>query len=95
MAELLPIAGWTAAAAAALVALDRLALWMERRGWIYWRRRRGRGSGVGNALLDVHALLEPDRRAMVDAIRSEDEEVEKDGAGGPKDPGRPEPGGRR
>lgn len=95
MSELLPIAGWIAAAAAALFALDRLALWMESRGWVYWRRSRGRGTGVGNALLEVHALLEPDRRAMVEAIRGEEEEVEEDEAGGPKEPGRREAGRRR
>lgn len=87
MPELLPLLAWLAVAAVALFALDRLALWAESRGWIYWRRSRRRGSaGVGNALLEVHALLEPDRRAMVEAIRSEDEEVEEDESGGPKDP---------
>ena len=25
---------------AALTAVDQLFLWMERRGWIYWRRRK-------------------------------------------------------
>ena len=25
---------------AALAAVDQLFLWMERRGWIYWRRRK-------------------------------------------------------
>ena len=28
------------AAIAALAAVDQLFLWMERRGWIYWRRRK-------------------------------------------------------
>ena len=28
------------AAIAALAAVDQLLLWMERRGWIYWRRRK-------------------------------------------------------
>lgn len=89
MAELLPVAGWIAAAVAAAFALDRLGLWMERRGWIYWRRSRRRGTaGAGNALLEVHALLEPDRRAMVEAIHEEGEEREEDEQGGPKDPGR-------
>ena len=27
-------------AIAALAAVDQLFLWMERRGWIYWRRRK-------------------------------------------------------
>ena len=28
------------AVVAALAAVDQLFLWMERRGWIYWRRRK-------------------------------------------------------
>jgi len=28
---------------AMLVAFDQLALWAERRGWIYWRRRKSSG----------------------------------------------------
>ena len=28
------------AAIAALAAVDQLFLWMERRGWLYWRRRK-------------------------------------------------------
>ena len=28
------------AAIAALATVDQLFLWMERRGWIYWRRRK-------------------------------------------------------
>ncbi|WAL43323.1 hypothetical protein OFA60_01790 [Actinomyces naeslundii] len=34
---------------AALAAVDQLFLWMERRGWIYWRRRKPdpRGAVLG------------------------------------------------
>ena len=37
------------AAIAALAAVDQLFLWMERRGWIYWRRRKPdpRGAVLG------------------------------------------------
>ena len=33
-----------------LAAVDRLFLWMERRGWLYWRRRKHdpRGSLLGS-----------------------------------------------
>ena len=36
-------------AIAALAAVDQLFLWMERRGWIYWRRRKPdpRGAVLG------------------------------------------------
>mgnify|MGYP000544628688 CR=1 FL=1 len=37
------------AAIAALAAVDQLFLWMERRGWLYWRRRKPdpRGAVLG------------------------------------------------
>ena len=37
------------AAIAALAAVDQLFLWMERHGWIYWRRRKPdpRGAVLG------------------------------------------------
>lgn len=43
---------------AVLVLLDRLGLWMERRGWIYWRKRRARGSVLGSAVLDLQKIFE-------------------------------------
>ncbi len=50
-----------------LFGLDRLALATERRGWIYYRHRRASPGGVGNALLEVQALIEPRVRATVEA----------------------------
>lgn len=47
----------------ALYVLDRLLLWMERRGWVYWRKTKRRtGPGVGNALLEIQTLVEPAAR---------------------------------
>jgi hypothetical protein len=53
------------------------------RGWFAWRRRRGT-AGVGNALLAIHALLEPDRRHAVEERQRRP--VEEDVAGEPPDP---------
>jgi hypothetical protein len=53
--------GWIAAAAGAAVGLfgaDRLFLWMESRGWIYWRRKRGSG-GCARVLTGVQEFVEP------------------------------------
>ncbi|MDF3288049.1 hypothetical protein [Streptomyces silvisoli] len=38
------VAGAVAALAAVLFLADRALLWMEARGWIYWRKRRGLSS---------------------------------------------------
>jgi iron-sulfur cluster repair protein YtfE (RIC family) len=42
----------------ALGLLDRLGLWMESRGWIYWRKRRAQGSPLGGTFLELHKIFE-------------------------------------
>jgi hemerythrin superfamily protein len=42
----------------ALGLLDRLGLWMESRGWIYWRKRRARGSALGATFLELQKIFE-------------------------------------
>jgi hypothetical protein len=57
----LHLIGWiatAAGAAGALFGMDRLFLWMERRGWIYWRRKRGSG-GCARVLTGVQEFVEP------------------------------------
>ncbi|OLO60910.1 hypothetical protein BKH23_07915 [Actinomyces oris] len=39
-------------AIAALAAVDQLFLWMERRSWIYWRRRKRDPRGALLGLID-------------------------------------------
>lgn len=58
---------WILIGAGALFALDRLALAAERRGWIFYRRHKASPGGVGNALLEVQAILEPRARATIEA----------------------------
>jgi len=43
----------------ALFAIDQLALWAERRGWLYWRKTKRRGGGVGDVFLGVEGNLNP------------------------------------
>ena len=56
-----------------LFVLDRLALWMERRGWIYWRKRKpsGRGGGLSGVLTDFQQLVEPEVRHVIEAREQE------------------------
>jgi len=42
--------------------LDRLGGWLERRGWIYWRKSRGYDGRLSQAFTEVHSLLEPATR---------------------------------
>lgn len=71
------------AAAAALYGLHRLALWMEDRGWIYYRRRRGSSGALGDAFLEVQSLVDPGQKAVLEARRQVADEAAE--AGDPPD----------
>jgi hypothetical protein len=51
---------------AGLFLLDRLLLALERRGWIYYRKRRGSSGALGNSMLEVQKILEPSKRHVVE-----------------------------
>lgn len=68
MGAAMGIFGWVAAAVAAFFLLDRLLLWLERRGWIYWRKRQ---AGIGAAstaglMGELHTLFGPGNRHVVE-----------------------------
>lgn len=56
---------WLAGIAAAAVAVDRVALWAEARGWIYWRHRKP-DSNAGGVFSDLVELFEPSHRHLVE-----------------------------
>lgn len=53
------LAAWILSTLVALFAFDRLMLWMERRGWIYWRRRHASPGTLGRAMLEMQSMVEP------------------------------------
>ena len=53
-------------AAVGLFLLDKLALWAEGRGWIYYRKKHSSGGAIGNAFLELQAFLEPSKRHVVE-----------------------------
>lgn len=62
--------------AAALVALDRLALWAESRGWLYWRRSERRGGGSLGLLEEIYQpsmihVFEEETRLQTEAEQDE------------------------
>lgn len=65
---------------AILLGLDRLLLWMERRGWIYWRKSKSSGTGIGNALLEIQSMLGPSRKNIVEVMKEDKREQEDSGA---------------
>lgn len=54
------------AVVAVLVAFDRLALWAERRGWIYWRKSEGGRDAGGGVLGVMDNLLNPATRHLLE-----------------------------
>jgi hypothetical protein len=64
-----------AALAVAIYALDRLGLWLEARGWIYYRTRRG-SVPLGRAVMETQALLDPSKRHVLEAQRTRPEEAD-------------------
>ncbi|HEX8154661.1 MAG TPA: hypothetical protein VF698_16125 [Thermoanaerobaculia bacterium] len=68
-----------AAIIAALVAIDRLALAAEERGWIYWRRRKASPGTRSAAMLEMQSLLEPGKRHVIEA-KAETREEDASGA---------------
>lgn len=53
------VALWIPAMIVALIAIDRLGLWAESKGWIYWRRTKRRGSAMSAILSDLNAVTNP------------------------------------
>jgi hypothetical protein len=73
----------------AIVVLDRLLLAAERRGWIYYRRSRGRSGSTASAFLEIQSMLEPSRKHVIEARQEKEED---DDAGDPPEPQRSDAG---
>jgi hypothetical protein len=66
--------GWFLAATVVVWSLDRLALWAEDRGWVYWRRRHGTG-GSATVLGDVFLLFQPNRAHVVEEQKRQQQTI--------------------
>ena len=67
-----------------LVLLDRLLLWLEARGWIYYRKKKANPGSLGSAMLEIQSMLQPSGEHVVEerrAVKSEEDE-----AGEPPEP---------
>jgi hypothetical protein len=71
---------WIVGTVVGLFVLDRALLWMESRGWIYYRRTRpGRGAATYH-LLEWNAVLDPTMRQVQEERIRERREEEESGA---------------
>ena len=73
-----------------IYAFRRLTRWMHRRGWIRWEMRRGTSSALGNAVIGVQTIFQPQVREVLEARL--EEACEEDDSGDPPEPGEREPG---
>lgn len=75
-----------------VVALDRLLLAAERRGWIYWRRSPPHRATAGHAMQSIEAIFRPEVQHVVEQRAAIDAEDDEDGE--PPDPPPPTPHAR-
>lgn len=66
----------------ALYGLHRLALWMERRGWIYYKTS-GTSSTRTNAFLALQSLIEPSKQYVLEERIRQQDELDQDQSGDP------------
>jgi hypothetical protein len=78
-------AAWIAGGLAALYTLHRVALWLERRGWLYYVNSRDHFAGRGSLLVAVAAAVDPTVRHLIEAQRAF-EVVEEEGIGDTEPP---------
>lgn len=72
-------------AVAVLVVLDRLLLMAEAKGYIYYRKRKASPASLGNAAMEIQAMLEPGGRHA--AVEQRRVRTEMDDEGDPPIPG--------
>lgn len=70
---------WLLAVVGALYALHRLGLWMESRGWIYYRKKHGSSGAAGSAFLEVQSLFEPGAQHVLEVKRNAGSEHDDSG----------------
>jgi hypothetical protein len=74
---LIEIALWICVAVAGAIVLDRLFLWMEARGWVYYRKVKRKGSA--GDILTGFGFTDPGTRHLEEARQEKVLEDEEDG----------------
>jgi hypothetical protein len=60
--------------------IDRVGLWLESKGWIYWRKRKSSG-GVGNAFQELNAFFHPSARHTIELKQKYSKQRDEQGDG--------------
>jgi hypothetical protein len=75
---MLEIVLWILVGVAGLILLDQLFLWMERRGWVYYRKVKPKSSGLGDIFVGSD-VFNPGARHLQEARHEHVLEEEDDG----------------
>lgn len=70
-----------------IILLDRAGLWAERKGWIYWRKKKASGNALGSTTLELQNIFESGKaRHVIEAKEDAKAEAPDPGSGRPSDP---------
>jgi hypothetical protein len=61
-----------------LFALDRLLLWMEKRGWLYYRTKHGSGGAASGVLTSMQQFVEPQVQHVIEMKEEAKQQVRRD-----------------
>lgn len=50
---------------------DKVGLWLERKGYLYYRNNKPQGGAFGSTLLELNAQLSPSNRYIVEMKQNE------------------------
>jgi hypothetical protein len=67
----------------ALYVLDKLGLWAERQGWMYYRHKPPTRTSIGNAMLELQRIFDPSKQYVVEE-RKKIKKEEKDSGDKPQ-----------
>ncbi|MBI2786846.1 MAG: hypothetical protein HYX60_11330 [Legionella longbeachae] len=69
----------------ALFLLDKFGLWLERKGWLYYRHEKSQGGVCGSVLQELNALLTPNNRHVIE-MKHNQAKYKKSEADAPSEP---------
>lgn len=64
---------------AVLAAADRLLLWLEERGWLYYRRRKPNLRGSVYHMLELQSVFDPGAEQVQEVIVEEEQQEDESG----------------
>ncbi|MCC6788441.1 MAG: hypothetical protein IT547_11430 [Hyphomonadaceae bacterium] len=64
---MLAAALWIGGVVVTLFMIDRLALWAEERGWIYWRRKKAQTGAMSSMLMEMNVITNPSAQHVIEA----------------------------